>query len=79
MVPSTRGRFYRTSSIVVFAVSAAFLAGCAASSTKSMTNTKRSKEYFAESEYGVKASPRVTDKRSRLPRGGGRDQLGQPY
>lgn len=44
-----------------------------------MTNTKRSKEYFAESEYGVKASPRVTDKRSRLPRGGGRDQLGRPY
>lgn len=79
MIPSTRGRFYRTSSVIVFAVSAAFLAGCAASTTKSMTNTKRSKEYFSESEYGVKASPRVTDKRSRLPRGGGRDQLGQPY
>jgi rare lipoprotein A len=27
----------------------------------------------------VKASPRVTNKRSRLPRGGGRDQLGAPY
>ncbi|WP_202305754.1 septal ring lytic transglycosylase RlpA family protein [Mesorhizobium sp. L-8-10] len=79
MIPSTRGRFYRTSSVIVFAVSAAFLAGCAASTTKSMTNTKRSKEYFSETEYGVKASPRVTDKRSRLPRGGGRDQLGRPY
>jgi rare lipoprotein A len=44
-----------------------------------MRNPKRSKEYFSEAQYGVKASPRVTDKRSRLPRGGGRDQLGQPY
>ncbi len=35
----------------------------------------RSKEYFAESEYGVKASPRVQFMR----RGGGRDQLGKPY
>ena len=35
----------------------------------------RSKEYFAESEYGVKASPRVAFMR----RGGGRDQLGKPY
>lgn len=34
-----------------------------------------SKEYFAESEYGVKASPRVAFMR----RGGGRDQLGKPY
>lgn len=35
----------------------------------------RSKEYFAETEYGVKASPRVQYMR----RGGGRDQLGKPY
>ena len=40
---------------------------------------KRSKEYFSESEYGVKASPRVSFKRSNLTRGGGRDQLGKPY
>lgn len=40
---------------------------------------KRSKEYFSESEYGVKASPRVATNRSRLPRGGGREQLGKPY
>ena len=39
----------------------------------------RSKEYFAESEYGVKASPRVSNLKSGLPRGGGRDQLGKPY
>lgn len=34
------------------------------------------KEYFSETEYGVKASPRVSNLRSNLPRGGGRDQLG---
>ena len=44
-----------------------------------VNNKKRSKEYFSEAAYGVKASPRVTNKRSRLQRGGGRDQLGRPY
>ena len=44
-----------------------------------MVNQKRSKEYFSEAEYGVKASPRVTNMQSNLPRGGGRDQLGKPY
>lgn len=37
------------------------------------------KEYFAEKAYGVKASPRVTNQRSRLKRGGGRFQVGKPY
>lgn len=37
------------------------------------------KEYFSESAYGVKASPRVTTKLTNLPRGGGRDQTGKPY
>ena len=44
-----------------------------------MVASKRSKEYFAESEYGVKASPRVSFGKSNLPRGGGRDQVGRPY
>ena len=45
-----------------------------------MVNTKkRSKEYFAESIWGVKASPRVSNLKSNLPRGGGRDQTGKPY
>ena len=44
-----------------------------------MTRKTRSSEYFSESEYGVKASPRVSNKRSGLPRGGGREQLGKPY
>lgn len=37
------------------------------------------KEYFSEAAYGVKASPRVTQERSNLRRGGGRDQVGKPY
>ena len=73
---SSRSRFR------VVALSAA-LAGClrGAAQPKAMVNTKkpRSKEYFAESEYGVKASPRVTFKMAGLQRGGGRDQLGKPY
>ncbi len=40
---------------------------------------RTSKEYFPESVWGVKASPRVSNLESNLPRGGGRDQLGQPY
>ena len=44
-----------------------------------VSKKQRSKEYFAESEYGVKASPRVSNLKSGLPRGGGRDQLGKPY
>lgn len=62
------------------AICTSLLASCAATETKNMVaNTKRSKEYFAESEYGVKASPRVSWKKSNLPRGGGRDQIGKPY
>ena len=38
----------------------------------------RSKEYFSEKEYGVKASPRVADGKN-IPKGGGRYMLGQPY
>ena len=44
-----------------------------------MTRKTRSKEYFSEAKYGVKASPRVSNLRTRLPRGGGRDQVGKPY
>jgi rare lipoprotein A len=69
----------RASAVAALAVAAAFLAACGAPQSKGMVNTKRSKEYFAESEYGVKASPRVTTKRSNLQRGGGRDQIGRPY
>lgn len=40
---------------------------------------QESKEYFSEKEYGVKASPRVVTRSSRLTRGGGRYQVGKPY
>ncbi|PSJ64191.1 septal ring lytic transglycosylase RlpA family protein [Pseudaminobacter soli (ex Li et al. 2025)] len=78
MLILARRHLRRASTVAVFAVSAAFLAACA-SPTPKVSGKKRPKEYFAESEYGVKASPRVTNKLSNLPRGGGRDQLGQPY
>ncbi|WP_110753421.1 septal ring lytic transglycosylase RlpA family protein [Phyllobacterium leguminum] len=64
----------------------ACVAACAAPQPKSKSKP-RPKEYFAESEYGVKASPRVisnavlslTNAVSKMPRGGGRDQVGKPY
>ena len=56
-------------------------AGLAACGTTGKTEAKagRSKEYFAESEYGVKASPRVVREGQPVPKGGGRYQVGQPY
>ena len=68
-------------SVAIFSLMAiaAALAGCA-SAPQSKSKTKGSKEYFAESKYGVKASPRVAfSKGKSLPRGGGRDQTGKPY
>lgn len=58
-----------------------FLAACGTPEPKLglAGSTSTTKEYFSEAEYGVKASPRVSDKRSRLPRGGGRYQVGKPY
>ncbi len=53
-----------------------------------MVKKTKSKEYFSEKDYGVKASPRVVNvamasipgmKMKRMPRGGGRDQIGKPY
>lgn len=59
---------------------AVVLAGCASSATvSSKPKSKRSKEYFAESKYGVKASPRVAQAGKPIQRGGGRDQTGRPY
>jgi rare lipoprotein A len=80
MLISARSRLRSATTIIVFTAAAGFLAACASSQPKSMVNVKkRSKEYFSEAEYGVKASPRVSTKTSNLARGGGRDQLGKPY
>lgn len=77
MKTSARPRLRRASALALCALSAVLLAACTSTpQPKGMVDKRpRSKEYFAESEYGVKASPRVAFMR----RGGGRDQLGKPY
>lgn len=65
--------------MLTFMALAVVLAGCA-SAPQPKSKKKHPKEYFAESKYGVKASPRVTNVQGKpLPRGGGRDQTGKPY
>lgn len=54
------------------------LAACA-TTTPAPKKKVRSKEFFAESEYGVKASPRVIEEGQAVPKGGGRYQLGKAY
>lgn len=73
----TRRGFRRTLTIMSFAVSAIALAACGTPQPKQQAKP-RSKEYFPESKYGVKASPRVAQG-SKIKRGGGRDQVGKPY
>ena len=72
-------RMRRCLSVAAVLALGAALAACGTPEVGPKGKTKRNKEYFAESEYGVKASPRVTNLRTRLPRGGGRDMVGNPY
>lgn len=61
-------------------VMCATMASCASTKVAEAPKKKsQSKEYFAESEYGVKASPRVVGDGKRVPKGGGRFMVGQPY
>ncbi|MEQ1405631.1 septal ring lytic transglycosylase RlpA family protein [Neorhizobium sp. Rsf11] len=53
------------------------MASCA--TTEAPKKKPRSKEYFSEKEYGVKASPRVVEAGKPVPKGGGRFMVGQPY
>lgn len=55
-------------------------ASCSSTGTTKPTESpkKRSKEYFAESVYGVKASPRVVEG-DVVPKGGGRFLVGNSY
>ncbi len=69
----------RGSGLLILSISALALGACSTPPSKVAGGKSRSKEYFSEREYGVKASPRVTNQRSRLPRGGGREQVGKPY
>ncbi|HMF69425.1 MAG TPA: septal ring lytic transglycosylase RlpA family protein [Phyllobacterium sp.] len=57
----------------------ALMAACASSPQVNVAKRTHGKEYFAESEYGVKASPRVVTNARNMPRGGGRNQTGRPY
>ncbi len=73
----------------ILCASAIALSACNSTGPKvTMVQKTKSKEYFSEKDYGVKASPRVVNvamasipgmKMKRLPRGGGRDQIGKPY
>ena len=74
----TTSRVLRATSLTCVAMAGVVLTSCASQPTPKAKLAK-SKEYFAESEYGVKASPRLTSKDALLPRGGGRDQLGKAY
>ena len=69
----------RGAGLLAVTISALALAACSTPSPRAEVSKQRSKEYFSEREYGVRASPRVTNQRTRLPRGGGRDQIGKPY
>ena len=72
---SSRSSSRRMTAGVLVAVAAALaLAGCASTPPK-----KRSSEYFPESKYGVKASPRLVADGQAVPKGGGRDITGKPY
>ncbi|HZG31585.1 MAG TPA: septal ring lytic transglycosylase RlpA family protein [Ensifer sp.] len=53
------------------------LAACG-TTTATKTSSRHGKEYFAESKYGVKASPRVVF-HGPVPKGGGREMVGKPY
>ncbi|WEX79065.1 septal ring lytic transglycosylase RlpA family protein [Sinorhizobium numidicum] len=76
---SSRNAAYLVRGLRLAAVPLLCAALAACGSTSSIKKTKsRSKEYFAESVYGVKASPRVATGRN-IPKGGGRYQLGGPY
>lgn len=54
------------------------MASCGTTQKVARKEPPRSKEYFSEKEYGVKASPRVADG-AKVPKGGGRYMLGKPY
>ncbi|KAE8235643.1 hypothetical protein A4X03_0g9705, partial [Tilletia caries] len=74
---STLGRMANSGKWLGLVLLCAFTASC--SSTKETAEKpNRSKEYFAESVYGVKASPRVVAS-GPVPKGGGRYLVGKPY
>ena len=71
-------RFGKGLRLIAIPLVCAGLAACA-TTTSAPKKKVRSKEFFAESEYGVKASPRVVEEGQAVPKGGGRYQLGKAY
>ena len=71
-------RFGKSLRLLTIPLICAGLAACA-TTTSAPKKKARSKEYFSESEYGVKASPRVVEEGQSVPKGGGRYQLGKAY
>ena len=65
----TTSRVLRATSLTCVAMAGVVLTSCASQPTPKAKLAK-SKEYFAESDYGVKASPRVTSTKALLPRAG---------
>ena len=55
------------------------MASCATTQQPVAMKKGHGKEYFSESEYGVKASPRVVAEGQPVPKGGGRFMIGDPY
>jgi rare lipoprotein A len=73
------GRLFLWSKWLGISVMCATMASCATTNDTPKTAKARSKEYFSEKEYGVKASPRVVADGKPVPKGGGRFMVGQPY
>lgn len=71
--------FYKFAKPLALLVMTGVVAACSTSGQKAMIKKTETSEYFSEAEYGVKASPRVALKSSKLPRGGGHVQIGKPY
>lgn len=68
----------RATRLLVVSLMCAVAASCASTKDAPTHRKKRSKEYFSETEYGVKASPRLYYGRN-VPKGGGRDITGRSY
>ncbi|AOF91955.1 rare lipoA family protein [Sinorhizobium sp. RAC02] len=71
-------RFGKSLRLLAIPLVCASLAACA-TTTPAPKKKVRSKEFFSESEYGVKASPRVVEEGQAVPKGGGRYQVGKAY
>jgi rare lipoprotein A len=76
---SSGGKLSRSAKWIGIGLVCAGMASCATTEAPKNKPKPRSKEYFSEKEYGVKASPRVVGEGQSVPKGGGRFMVGQPY